>query len=1155
VDPVAGGDDRRGPLWHRRSVADAPLRIDTLVLRRELWSDAITAAPAGAPGLVAHGDDDDAIEEVRLFLTGALAIAQPTPVMRHLLPTSTALEIVAVDLIRADLPAKLRTPLRCAIAIIAVPDVVGDGAARGTWVFVPALNHTFHVARGVARATAVADEIRRVVAASALGLDGWLRLLPAAAIDLVPVSVELAQHGSAVANRRTLLEDERRRWAERTLDEVGGRWQPIAEPEPLPARLRESAALRALLAGRERLSVLILGDEGVGKTALVRAWADHGARRPLWVTSTAQLVAGASGLGQWQERLAQVLAAAELLDAALYLDDFGGLFAERPEEGGFHLAQVLRRWITGSRVRLIGELTSAALDRAERREVALLGAMTRLRLEPLEPAITIEVGRALVARWAQAQPQRPTIDPAVVPVVVELARRYLPYRAFPGKAVRFLDELRAVHDGERAADGGPRRLGIEETYEGFALVTGIPAFLLRDDRALLVDQVIARFRSRLIGQDEAVRRVAETICIVKARLQPADRPLATFLFVGPTGVGKTELAKSLAHLLFGAEDRLVRFDMSEYTDPWAAERLIRGHGQGDGLLTARVREQPFCVLLLDEIEKAHSSVFDLLLQVTGEGRLTDGRGRTTYFHNAIIILTSNLGTRGGKAALGLAAGDAADRDRAAELERYRSAVAGAFRPELVGRIDRVIAFHRLGQAEVAQVAHLALGRLGERRGLVQAGIALDVSPAATEALAVGGYSPALGVRALRRHLDAQVLAPAARLIAAAGRDAHGGLLVVRISDEPHGPPVGARLGADEAGGLVVALYRRSATSGARALRGALAVCALRRAADRDLLHPTVVEVREQITWLRSQLAAAVPPDRPHRRKKPALGAEQIQQMHVELARLTETWTVADAARVELRTAEELALEALAAGEDAEDIVATARATRADLRRAFFWLLVARLEPRDQITLLVNGPDGAAGVTAWTLAILGAADRLGWQLEGHLRGGAVPGARAWGPPIAAEWLRERLQSDGGGVKSLVLRVRGPGAFLLLRREAGVHRFFGIAKTSPCHAVVEAIAPRIALADEDWLHPALTASPPTQAPRGPADREHPERADHVLILGKARTVDVPRGAYGARLEEVAVEDLLGRQERAPDADAATLWGWAITDAAAATAEDDA
>ena len=258
--------------------------------------------------------------------------------------------------------------------------------------------------------------------------------------------------------------------------------------------------------------------------------------------------------------------------------------------------------------------------------------------------------RVRAQQWARTEPNRPTVALEALAPVVELARRYLPYRAFPGKAVRFLEELRATRDTVRDATGRPIPLGLEDAYEAFSLVTGIPAFLLRDDRELHLDEVVGRLRKRMIGQEEAVRRVAETICVAKAQLGPGDKPLATFLFVGPTGVGKTELARSLADFLFGSENRLVRFDMSEYGDPWAAERLITG-GTGDGLLTSKVREQPFCVVLLDEIEKAHPAVFDLLLQVLGEGRLTDGRGRTTYFQNAIIVMTSNLGAAGSPGAI------------------------------------------------------------------------------------------------------------------------------------------------------------------------------------------------------------------------------------------------------------------------------------------------------------------------------------------------------------------------------------------------------------------------------------------------------------------------------------------------------------------------
>src|SRR4029079_4182130 len=180
-----------------------------------------------------------------------------------------------------------------------------------------------------------------------------------------------------------------------------------------------------------------------------------------------------------------------------------------------------------------------------------------------------------------------------------------------------------AHEHARGEKDEAVVLGKRELYQTFSLATGVPEMLLRDDAPLHVGEVAARLSSRIIGQDRAVLALAETIGVVKAALQPANKPLATFLFVGPTGVGKTELARALAELLFGSPDRMVRFDMSELAGADAAERLIGSSQAGGGLFTRRVREQPFCVVLLDEIEKAHPSVFDLLLQVTGEGRLTD----------------------------------------------------------------------------------------------------------------------------------------------------------------------------------------------------------------------------------------------------------------------------------------------------------------------------------------------------------------------------------------------------------------------------------------------------------------------------------------------------------------------------------------------------
>jgi ATP-dependent Clp protease ATP-binding subunit ClpC len=512
-------------------------------------------------------------------------------------------------------------------------------------------------------------------------------------------------------------------------------------------------------------------------------------------------------------------------------------------------------------------------------------------------------------------------------------------------------------------------------------------------------------------------------------------------------------------------------------------------------------------------------------------------------------MTSNLGTRGGKAALGIAAGDAGTRDRNAELARYRDAVTAAFRPEFVGRIDRVIAFHRLGAGEVAEVATLAIGKLAERRGFAQAGVALDVSPRAIAAIAEGGHSPEYGVRALRRHVEQHVIAPAARLLAAAGADAHGGALVVRTPDEADPYGAGARLGAIDDGALTIRLYRRSAAGGKRALRGALAVAELRRATDRDLARPLATAVRDQLEWLRAQLATAVMSaerkEQQAKRRKPkeALSPAQIQAMQVELARLDDAWTTCDALRGELRAAEELVLHALAAGEDADDLARAASALRDRFRAAYFWLLVARQDKRDAVALVAHGPDHAAGLVAWTRAILDVCERHGWSVSAHLRpqeqGGEPyrPGA-SWGPPRAPAALRERLEARPDDTRSILLRVRGPGAALLLGLERGLHRFVGFARVDPCHVTVETIASFVDFSDAVWASPLLQANRPTAPPKVTPSRTHVARGASTR-LDDAHELGVPFAQYAARVEEIAAAQILLRLGKDPEADLADLW----------------
>ena len=1039
------------------------------------------------------------------------------------------------------MPDQARTrEIAITITVVVVPEWRAPRRGRGVaghWVFIPVLDHACFVDRKEDLRERVAAEVAVLPAALALDLDGWKRLMTWAAPTLEPLAIELATTPLAQAKGRKALADaERRRQANATLEAAGRRVETANPPHPLVGREPLLAELsRALDHARRRRSVLLVGDEAVGKSAIVDAWMTTHRTREIWATSASELVAGASGLGEWQERVAAVLAAAEVLDAILYFDDFGALFADRPAEGGIELGAALRRHVADGRVRVIGELTGAALDRAERLDVSLIGAMLRVAVPPTDPETTIAAGRAWAAYWTANQPERPQIDPAMVPTAVDLARRYLPYRAFPGKAIRLLEELRVAHDAARDERGEGAVLGDRELHAAFSWATGIPIALLDDSRALSADDVTVELRRRMVGQDAAVRRVAEAICVAKARLQPADKPLASLLFVGPSGVGKTELARSVASYLFGAPEKMVRLDMSEYTDPWAAERLFGGAQGDDGRLTSAVRSQPFGVVLLDEIEKAHPSVFDLLLQVLGEARLTDGRGRTTFFHNAIIVLTSNLGTRSAKGQLGIAPNDG-DRERQREERRYRDAVLAAFRPELVNRLDQIVVFHPLAQDEIAKVADIAIARLAERRGLTQSGVLLDISPAAIAQLAETGFSAELGARALRRHLDRAVLAPAARLLAKAGTDGHGGTLTVRAPDEDAGRAPGSRLG-EHTGDVSIALWRRAAATGKKMVRSALALGGLRRDTDRELALTMAVAVRERVAELEGTLATAARrtagPD-----GKTALPGHEIARLSTEHARLAALWATAAGAQGELRTAEELCLEALAKDIDAVDLIDAAILQRFKFRRDLFWLLVGLRPQRSGATLLVHSPDARAAVVAWVKLVLGAAAHHGWRASVHLWGEEAPGWKhPWGPPHDRAWADEHLASRAP--PAALVRIAGTGSDLLFGLEAGLHRFVGLAG-EPCHVWVDLLEPRIEFIHAEWV--ALPGPPTPRPARGQPFREIAINADRVSVNGDE--LEVPYGELASRLAEAACARLLTAIEHQGHNcryDLDQLWKW--------------
>jgi ATP-dependent Clp protease ATP-binding subunit ClpC len=1097
--------------------ADAKLRFATLALRRDLPSDYVELAPVVSPAIVAYNEPDRARAELQLALSELPSETRPATVARLLLPAGVRVERVAVAIARGDRPGRLARAQKIEVHVALVPEPREDGAIAGHWAFVPVFDHACFVARNEDLEERLAAELGALPVALNFELDAWRRALTYARTALEPIDVELSTTPLAQAKgRRALADIERKRLAYATLDAAGRRVQPADPAPPLVGRTAQLAELARALDARASRSVLVVGDEAAGKSALVHAWCAANPAREVWATSASELVAGASGFGEWQQRVAAVLDAAATLGAILYFDDFGAVFADRPEQGGVELGAALRRHVVDGRVRVIGELTPTALDRAERRDVSLVGAMLRVTVPATDHATTVAACAAWADYWRRTQPHRPQLAAPTVPAAVELARRFLPYRALPGKAVRLLEELRVAHDAGRDARGAGPVLEPDMLYASFSWSTGIPTALLDDRQPLARDAVIAALRRRMIGQDAAVARVADAICVAKARLQPADKPLASLFFVGPTGTGKTELARSVAAYLFGAPDKMVRLDMSEYTDPWAAERLFGGGPDADGRLTSAVRSQPFGVVLLDEIEKAHPSVFDLLLQVLGEARLTDGRGRTTYFHNAIVVLTSNLGTRSAKGSLGLRP-SALDNDR--EERRYRDAVLAAFRPELVNRLDQIVVFHPLAADQIAAIAGIAIARLGERRGLAQTGAILDISPAAIARLAEHGFSPDLGARALRRYLDDALVAPIARLVAKAGADGHGGTISVRAPGEEQLDDPGSKLG-EHAGDVTIALRRRATSTGRRLVRGALALGELRRDSDRELALRPSRAVVDRLGELASTLATAA-------RKvdgKAKLPGAEIARLSTEHARLQARLEACTTPLGELRTAEELCLEALAKDIDAVDLVDGALAQRRAFRAALFWLVTATRDSKPGATLLVHSPDSRLAVVAWTKLVLAAAEAHGFRASVH----------AWTDP---KWspARDRAWLDDNTPGALLVRVAGSGTNLLFGLEAGLHKFVGLAG-DPCHVWVDALEQKSEFSDKEWEQ---LPPPPIPVPaRGAAMREIDVPGDRVLVSGDE--IEVPWSELAARLPEAAVVRVLAALAD-EDADDGALWKW--------------
>lgn len=547
------------------------------------------------------------------------------------------------------------------------------------------------------------------------------------------------------------------------------------------AYCREDAVRRLidLLRGGTR-NIALLAPEGAGRSTLLAAAVRQIERRRkedrnatenepknrFWSSSALHLVAGAKYLGQWQQRLVRLVDELASFDGVLCVDNLAELarIGGDPEES---VAAFLVPWLESGAIRIVGEITPWELDALQHRCGDFIDKFHLFSVEPLKPA---EAGEALRqfgnSRVREKKPGRGNfvIRDNVPDRLVQLFLRFCPYQPLPGGASTFLRHLL-----ERTLRSGETELDVDRLYRAFLEETGLPERLFRNDLTLPMEEVFHEFSNRVIGQDEACRCAAQAVIDYKAGMNHPGRPIRSMLFCGPIGVGKTQLAKTLGEFLFGntgtserlpaggGESRFFRIDMSEYMHPWSAMRLIEQDDGSPSPLIRFVRRRPFSVILFDEIEKAAPEVFDLLLGLLDEGRLTDRLGRTAHFQSTIIVMTSNLGT--GASSVGFTeAGHGVQMDS----RRFLKEVRNFFRPEFFNRIDDIVPFHALNHESCRRIVRDELSRLARREGLVARGLRLVPDEMLVDRLVRQGFDIRYGARPLQRQIESTVLPVLAR---------------------------------------------------------------------------------------------------------------------------------------------------------------------------------------------------------------------------------------------------------------------------------------------------------------------------------------------------------------------------------------------------------
>ena len=595
--------------------------------------------------------------------------------------------------------------------------------------------------------------------------------------------------------------------------------------DPVIGRETEIERVMQILSRRTKNNPVLIGEPGVGKTAVVEGLAQAIVKndvpetlkdKQLYSLDLGALVAGSRYRGDFEERLKKVLKEIKTRgDIILFIDEIHTLVGAGAAEGAIDAASILKPMLARGELQTIGATTLDEYRKHLEKDAALERRFQPIQVKEPSVAHTIEILRGLRDRYETHH--RVSITDGALAAAANLADRYVSDRFLPDKAIDLIDEagsrlrikrmtapaeLREFDDKiasarkekESAIDGQDFELAaslrdkektlIIEKQEAekqwkatdldkvtevdeeliaqvLSASTGIPVFKLTEEETARLLHMEDELHRRVIGQEQAIKALSQAIRRTRAGLKDPKRPGGSFIFAGPSGVGKTELSRTLASFLFGDQDALIQLDMSEYSERHTASRLFGappgyvGYDEG-GQLTEKVRRRPFSVVLFDEIEKAHPDIFNSLLQVLEDGRLTDAQGRTVDFKNTVIIMTTNLGTRDISKSLGL--GFANSDDDLTNYERMKGKVSDElkthFRPEFLNRIDDIIVFHQLTKDQIIQIVDLMVANLDERLRAKDMGI--ELTTAAKELLATRGYDPLMGARPLRRTIQREI---------------------------------------------------------------------------------------------------------------------------------------------------------------------------------------------------------------------------------------------------------------------------------------------------------------------------------------------------------------------------------------------------------------